>query len=192
MHMHFIFSLFSAIYSQILVLQCVKVTSHQPKTTFRLRQDRLGFLFFFLQILQFTDTRTALSQSQKARRVAVTVIRSCEATREARSGTRRMTVPLPFQSERALPISKSAENRRDCHSKLQSDAQSAEWSAEDDSALLFETRLLQKGAQRIIVTDVFRCISTRTAHGGARKTSVYSRIPVSCLVSDEAIIIIRT
>jgi hypothetical protein len=38
----------------------------------------------------------ALSQSQKARRIMVTVIRSCGATREARSGTRRMTVPLPF------------------------------------------------------------------------------------------------
>ena len=83
------FLLFSAIYSKILVIQWVKITSRQPKTTFRLRQERLGFLFSLqiLQILQITDTRSALSQSQKARRVAVTVIRSCEATREARSGT---------------------------------------------------------------------------------------------------------
>ena len=47
---------------------------------------------FFLQILQFTDTRSALSQSQKARRIKGTVIRSCKATRRARSGARRMTV----------------------------------------------------------------------------------------------------
>ena len=70
------------------------------------------FSFFslqILQILQITDTRSALSQSQKARRVAVTVIRSCEATREARSGTRRMTVPFP--SSRSAP-SQSQKARR--------------------------------------------------------------------------------
>jgi len=59
--------------------------------------------------LQITDTRSALSQSQKARRVAVTVIRSCEATRAARSGTRRMTVPFP--SSRSAP-SQSQKARR--------------------------------------------------------------------------------
>jgi hypothetical protein len=48
---------------------------------------------------------------------------------------------------------------------------------------------LQKGALRIIVTDVFRCIITRTARGGARKMSVYGSISVSCLVMDEAMII---
>jgi hypothetical protein len=63
----------------------------------------------------------------------VTVIRSCIATREARSGARRMTVHH-FYSKRALPVSKSAENNGDCLLKLQSDAQSAEWSAESDSA----------------------------------------------------------
>jgi hypothetical protein len=36
---------------------------------------------------------------------------------------------------------KSAENNSDCHSELRNDAQSAEWSAEDDSAsLLFNAR----------------------------------------------------
>ena len=74
-------------------------------------------------------------------------------------------------------------------SKLRSDAQSAEWSAEDDSALLFETHLLQKGALRIIVTDVFRCKTTRTARGGARKMSVYNSLSMSCLVSDKAMLI---
>ena len=57
-----------------------------------------------------------------------------------------------------------------------------EWSAEDDSALLFETHLLQKGALRIIVTDVFRCITTRLARGGARKMSVHNNLSLSCLV----------
>ena len=66
--------------------------------------------------------------------------------------------------------------------KLRSDAQSAEWSAEDDSALLFETHFLQKGALRIIVTDVFRCKSARTARDGARKMSVYNNLSLSCLV----------
>ena len=86
MHVHFISSLFSAICAQILVLQCVKVTGHQSKTTFRLREERLGFPFF-LQILQ-------------------------------------------------------------------------------ESALLLETHLLLKGVLRIIVTDVFRCKTTRLARGG--------------------------
>ena len=38
------------------------------------------------------SSRSAPSQSQKARRIEETVIRSCKATREARSGARRMTV----------------------------------------------------------------------------------------------------
>jgi hypothetical protein len=57
-----------------------------------------------------------------------------------------------FYSKRAFPISKSAENNSDCHLELQSDAQSAEWSAEDDSAFLslfFEARSpnLKKGGE---------------------------------------------
>ena len=40
----------------------------------------------------------------------------------------------------------------------------------------------QKGAVRIIVTDVFRCKTTRTARGGARKMSVNNNLSLSCLV----------
>jgi hypothetical protein len=32
------------------------------------------------------------------------------------------------------------------------------------------------------VTDVFRCITTRSARGGARKMSVYNNLSLSCLV----------
>ena len=41
---------------------------------------------------------------------------------------------------------------------------------------------MQKGALRIIVTDVFRCKSARTARDGARKMSVYNNLSLSCLV----------
>ena len=41
---------------------------------------------------------------------------------------------------------------------------------------------MQKGALRIIVTDVFRCITMRSARGGARKMSVYNNLSLSCLV----------
>ncbi len=41
---------------------------------------------------------------------------------------------------------------------------------------------MQKGALRIIVTDVFRCKTTRSARGGARKMSVYNNLSLSCLV----------
>jgi hypothetical protein len=76
----------------------------------------------------------------------VTVTRSCEATREARSGTRRMTVPFITVLRSALSQSqKSGENNSDCHLELHSDARSAEWCAEDDSAsLLFEALCLKK------------------------------------------------
>ena len=68
----------------------------------------------------------------------VTVIRSCEATRKARSGTRRMTVPFITVLRSALSQSqKSEENNSDCHSELRNDARSAKWSAEDDSARLY-------------------------------------------------------
>ncbi len=46
---------------------------------------------------------------------------------------------------------------------------------------------MQKGALRIIVTDVFRCKTTHTARGGARKMSVYNNLSISCFVLDEAI-----
>jgi hypothetical protein len=42
---------------------------------------------------------------------------------------------------------------------------------------------------RIIVTDVFRCKTTRTARGGARKMSVYNSLSLSCLVLDKAMLI---
>ena len=41
---------------------------------------------------------------------------------------------------------------------------------------------MQQGALRIIVTDAFRCITMRTARGGARKMSVYNNLSLSCLV----------
>ncbi len=41
---------------------------------------------------------------------------------------------------------------------------------------------MQKGALRIIVTDVFRCKTARTARDGARKMSVYNNLSLSCLV----------
>jgi hypothetical protein len=47
----------------------------------------------------------------------------------------------------------------------------------------------KKGAQRIIVTVIFRCKTTRIARGGARKMTVCNGISVGCLVLDEAMII---
>jgi hypothetical protein len=122
----------------------------------------------------------------------VTVIRRCEATREARSGTRRMTVPLITVLRSALSQSqKSAENNSDCHSELRSDAGSAEWSAEDDSApLLFNTRFPSlKKARGIIVTVIRSCETTRRAQSGALRMTVHDCIIMSCLVLDKAMII---
>jgi hypothetical protein len=50
--------------------------------------DRNFIFWLSLNLKSALCVYDALSQSQKARRVAVTVIRSCEATRAARSGTR--------------------------------------------------------------------------------------------------------
>ena len=46
----------------------------------------------------------------------------------------------------------------------------------------------RKRAQRIIVTVICSCKTTRIARGGARKMTVHDGIPVSCLVLDKAMI----
>jgi hypothetical protein len=127
--------------------------------------------------------RSALSQSQKTRRIKGTVIRSCKATRRARSGARRMTVPFSHcSSKRALPISKSAENNSDCHSELHSDARGVVRGGWQCITFIRSALSQSRKARRIIVTVIRSCKATHRARSGARRMTVHNCIPVSCLI----------
>jgi hypothetical protein len=120
----------------------------------------------------------------------VTVIRSCEATREARSGTRRMTALLSLLVGARSPSLKKARRIKGTVIRSCIATREARSGARRMTVHHFYLKraFLRKRAQRIIVTVIRSCKTTRIARSGARRMTVHNGIPVSCLVLDQAMI----